>query len=83
MPHLPEYKFIPSHLATKTKLRERGLVPTADPVAEYAFRCPDAGWRRAPLYDLKDTRNAKDAEAARKRRLANIHGQYSLFSETP
>lgn len=83
MPHLPEYKFIPSHLATKTALRKRGLVATADPVAEYVFRCPDAGWRHAPLYDLKDTRDAKDANAARKRRLANIHGQYSLFLETP
>lgn len=80
MPHLPEYKVIPSFLATKTRLRERGLVPTADPVAEYVFRCPD-GWRRAPLYDLNDTRNAKDAQAAKKRRLANIHGQYSMFPE--
>ena len=82
MPHLPEYKFIPAHLATRTRLKERGLVPTADPVAEYAYRCPDGGWRRASLYRIEDTRDAKDAQAALKRRKANLGGQFLLFPET-
>ena len=82
MPHLPEYKVIPSFLATKTRLRERGLVPTADPVAEYVFRYPGGGWGRASLYSVQDTRDAKEANAARKRRKANIGGQFLLFPET-
>ncbi|KQQ99910.1 hypothetical protein [Deinococcus sp. Leaf326] len=82
MPHLPEYKFIPPHLATKTTLEKRGLVPTADPVAEYAYRCPEGGWGRANLYSLQDTRSAKEANAACKRRKANLGGQFLLFPET-
>jgi hypothetical protein len=82
VPHLPEYKFVPPHLATKTQLRERGLVPTADPVAEYAYRCPGGGWGRANLFSLQDTRDAKEATAARRRRKANLGGQFLLFPET-
>lgn len=79
MPHLPEYRTAPPGLATKTQLKARHLVPTGDPVALLVYRCPAGGFRRAPLYELATARDAKAAEAARKHRMAEIHGQSPLF----
>lgn len=76
---LPEYRTKPRNLATKTDLRNAGLVPTGDPVALYVFRSPGGGWRTVPLYERGTARNSKAAEHARRHRMASIHGQDRLL----
>ncbi len=76
---LPEHRTKPQHLATKTDLRKAGLVPTGDPVALYVYRNPQGGLSKAPLYERDTARNARQAELARRDRMARIHGQDRLL----
>ncbi|RJF74958.1 hypothetical protein D3875_02885 [Deinococcus cavernae] len=76
---LPVLTHRPPHLATRTDLKNAGLVPTGDPVALYRFRCPGGGYQTCSLYSRKETRNAREARNALKRRQANLGGQVGLF----
>lgn len=76
---LPEHRTKPQHLATKTDLKNAGLVPTGDPVALYVYRNPAGGMSKAPLYERATARNARQAELARRHRMASIHGQDRLL----
>ncbi|MBZ9715521.1 hypothetical protein [Deinococcus multiflagellatus] len=75
---LPEYSTCPPHLASRTALKKLGLSPTEGPVATLRYRTP-AGWASCNLYSRHATRSQKDANAAKKRRLANLGGQFLLF----
>lgn len=77
------YRLAPDHLATRAQLRALGLRPTADPVAQLAWRGhparrSGAGYRTAALYHLAHTQLADPPSPGRLAQLAAARARRRL-----